>query len=98
MKKYISHHATGANGQPLTCECTDRITCANCVQVNLLGLAKKFKAEDEAVKSFIGHVRKTGLRRTAREMGLDKDTLSRWIKTGNIPASVMQQYRETIAA
>ena len=50
-------------------------------------MGKKFKAEDDVVKSFISHVRKEGLRRSARVMGLDKNSLSRWIKKGNIPAN-----------
>src|SRR3974390_3271121 len=97
MKKYIAHLVQGANG-PLKCECTDTITCGNCVQVNLMMMAKRFKAEDDVVKSFISHVRKIGLRQTAREMGLDKNSLTRWIKTGNVPASVIEKYLESQAA
>jgi len=97
MRKYIAHFVQGANG-PLSCECTDTITCGNCVQVNLMLMGKSFKAEDDAVKSFIGHVRKNGLRQTAREMGVDKNSLTRWIKTGNVPALVIAKYLESKAA
>jgi hypothetical protein len=97
MRKYIAHLVQGANG-PLSCECTDLITCGNCVQVNLMLMEKKFRANDDAVKLFISHVRKNGLRQTAREMGLDKNSLSRWIKTGNMPASVIERYLESQAA
>ncbi len=93
MKKYVAHFSRGTKG-PLDCECTDTITCGNCVQVNLMIMGKKFKAEDDVVKSFISHVRKEGLRRSARVMGLDKNSLSRWIKKGNIPAPVIEKYRE----
>ena len=97
MKKHIAHLVKGANG-PLSCECTDTITCGNCVQVNLMLMEKQYRAEDDVVKSFISHVRKNGLRQTAREMGLEKNSLSRWIKTGNVPASVIEKYLESRAA
>ena len=91
MKKYVAHLAQGANG-PLSCECTDTITCGNCVQVNLMLMAKKFRAEDEAVKSFVNDVRKNGIRRTARQIGLEEKSLRRWIQGGSIPASVIEKF------
>ncbi len=91
MRKYIAHLVQGANG-PLSCECTDLITCGNCVQVNLILMEKRYTAEDKAVKSFIHEVRKNGIRRTARQIGIEEKSLRRWIQSGCIPASVIEKF------
>ncbi len=91
MKKHIAHLAKGANG-PLSCECTDTVTCGNCVQVNLILMQKQCKAGDETVKSFVRDVRKNGIRRTARQIGLEEKSLRRWIQGGTIPASVIEKF------
>jgi len=92
MKKNIAHLVKGANG-PLSCECTDTITCGNCVQVNLMLMEKRHSADDEAVMSFIHGVRKNGIRRTARQIGIEEKSLRRWIQGGSIPASVIEKFR-----
>jgi hypothetical protein len=92
MRKYIAHLVQGANG-PLSCECTDTITCGNCVQVNLMLMAKRFKVEDETVKAFIREVGENGIRRTARQMGIEERSLRRWIQGKNFPASVIEKFR-----
>ncbi len=91
MKKHIAHLVKGANG-PLSCECTDLITCGNCVQVNLMLMEKRFRAEDEAVKSFVRDVRKNGIRRTARQIGVEEKSLRRWIQGETVPASVIEKF------
>ncbi len=92
MKQNIAHLVKGANG-PLSCECTDTITCGNCVQVNLLLMEKRYTAEDKAVKSFINDVRENGIRKTARQIGLEEKSLRRWIQGGSIPVSVIEKFR-----
>ena len=92
MRKYIAHLVQGANG-PLSCECTEIITCGNCVQVNLMMMGKRFKAEDETAKAFIREVRANGIRRTARQIGVEERSLRRWIQGGSVPASVIEKFR-----
>ncbi len=79
------------NGDISPCECTEIVTCPYCVQANLLLMEKKFKAEDDAVKAFIKHAKRNGIRRTAREIGEHEKTLRRWINSGNIPPEIVQK-------
>lgn len=92
MKKNVAYLVKGANG-PLSCECTDTVTCGNCVQVNLLLMEKRYKAEDEAMTSFAHDVRENGIRRTARQIGVEERSLRRWIQGGSVPASVIEKFR-----
>ena len=94
MIKYIAPRSITINGERTPCECSESITCAYCVQTNLALMQKKYQTEDDAVKSFISRVRKEGVRHSARRMGLDKNTLSRWIKSGNVPAVVIEKFRQ----
>jgi hypothetical protein len=99
--KFLKHTAPkviGINGHESPCECRDTITCAYCVQANLILMEKKFKEDDDRVKSFISHVRKNGVRQSARKMGLDRNTLTRWIKSGNVPAHVVEKWIKEKAA
>ena len=90
MKKYIAHFAQGANG-PLSCECTDTVSCGNCVQVNLMLMDKRFEAKDETVETFILAARENGIRRTARQIGVEERSLRRWLQR-SIPASVIEKF------
>jgi transposase-like protein len=56
-------------------------------------MAKRFKVENETVKAFIRDVRENGIRRTARQMGVEERSLRRWIQGKSIPASVIEKYR-----
>jgi len=56
-------------------------------------MAKRFKVEDETVKAFIREVGENGIRRTARQMGIEERSLRRWIQGKNFPASVIEKFR-----
>lgn len=70
-----------------TCECTNGVTCAYCVQAKLSLWGRK---EQEAKRSPINDLReritKIGIRATAREFGVDHKTVSVWIKKGSVPS------------
>ena len=88
--KYISPKVIGINGSVSPCECTESIVCAYWVQANLILGKQKFEDNDDRVKAFIGHVRKNGVRLSARRMGIEEKSLRRWIKRGNIPAELIE--------
>ena len=94
MKKFIAFKTIAINGRPSPCECDDVITCAYCVQANLLLMEKKFTEGDEVVKATIKTIRKNGIRKTARQIGEDDKTLRRWIQTGNIPLRGVEKIAE----
>jgi hypothetical protein len=94
IKKFIASKTLTINGRPSPCECEDHITCAYCVQANLLSMKKKFTEGDEAVKATIETMRKNGIRKTARQIGEDEKTLRRWIQTKNIPSRGVDKIAE----
>ena len=91
MKKFIAPKTITINGRQSPCECTNRITCAYCVQANLLAMQKKVIADDDVVKATIKAIRKNGIRKSARQIGEYEKTVRRWIQTGNIPKKVVEK-------
>ncbi|MGO9139147.1 MAG: hypothetical protein ACLP9S_13785 [Syntrophales bacterium] len=101
MQKIIKHTAPRSmiiTGDTSPCECSESVTCAYCVQANLLSMRKKYQAEDDVVKSFISYVHKNGVRPTAREMDIEEKSLRRWIQSGNVPAMIIAKFKEIHAA
>ncbi len=94
MKKFIAPKMLIVNGMPSPCECDDMISCAYCVQANLMLMEKKFAEGDEVAKVTIKTIRKNGIRRTARQIGEHEKTLRRWIQTGNIPQRAVEKMAE----
>ena len=90
--KFIAPKIMTVNGYPSPCECTDNITCAYCVQASLMGFEKKIKANDNIVNNIIASIKRNGIRKTARDLGIDHSTVKYWIKSRNIPQWVIQKY------
>lgn len=74
------------------CECTDTITCAYCVQASLLEFEKKPKVDDTVIDKIIVHIIKNGIRKTARDLGIDYSTLKYWLKSRNLPQWIVKKY------
>ena len=92
MQKFIAPRNMIVNGSPSPCECTDLLTCANCVQTNLLGHEKKFKEEEITAANIVAHIRRIGIRKTAKDLNVDDGTVRYWLKTKNVPQFVFQKY------
>ncbi len=90
--KFIAPKVMTVNGHPSPCECTDTITCAYCVQASLLFLEKKAKTDDRATDKIISFIKNNGIRKTARDLGIDHSTVKYWLKIGNIPQWVVKKY------
>jgi hypothetical protein len=73
------------------CECTDIITCAYCVQASLLFFEANIKASDEKINKILSTIKRTGIRKTARELNVDHSTVKYWIKTKNFPQWVVEK-------
>ena len=91
MKKFIAPKTITISGRPSPCECDDTITCAYCVQGNLMLMQKKFSEGDDIVKATIKSIRKNGIRKSARQIGEHEKTLRRWIQMGNIPQRAVEK-------
>ena len=92
--KFIKHVALkvmGINGDLSPCECTETVTCAFCVQVNLMLMEKKLSQGDDIVKASIKAVKKNGIRKAARQIGEHEKTIRRWIQSGNIPQQAVEK-------
>ena len=90
--KGIAPRTMLVNGEHSPCECKERVTCAYCIQASLLFYGKKIKADEDKVKAFIAKVKRKGLRRSSILLGVEKSTLSRWIKKANVPQEVMEKF------
>ena len=82
IMKFVAPRLMTVNGYPSPCECTATITCAYCVQACLLWFEKKAKADEEKV---IAHIKKKGLRKTARDLNTQPSTIQYWLKSHNLP-------------
>ena len=76
---------------PSPCECTDTITCAYCVQASLLFYKANIKASDEITNKILSIIKNEGVRKTARDLGIDHSTVKYWIKSRNIPQLVVEK-------
>jgi len=94
IKKFIASKAISINGSPSPCECSERITCAYCVQANLRLMEKRLTKGDDIVKATIKAIRKNGIRKSARQIGEYENTVRRWIKTGNLPQKAVEKMAE----
>lgn len=89
--KYIAPKVMTVNGYQSPCECTNSITCSYCVQASLLFLKENIKAGDEIINKILSTIKRTGIRKTARDLNVDHSTLKYWIKTKNFPQWVVEK-------
>ena len=92
--KFIAPKTISINGHAAPCECTDMVTCPYCVQASLLSYEKKFQENDQNRKNIISHIKKNGIRKTAREMSTQVSSVQYWFKTENFPQWVLNKYAE----
>ena|GEM_PF-2502472 len=92
LKQYIASKKLIVNGDPSPCQCTDTITCAYCVQTNLLALEKKFKTDESTTNNIITYIKRNGLRQTARDLNVNHNAVRYWLKSRNVPQWVVGKY------
>lgn len=90
--KGIAKRAMLVNGKPSPCHCSDRITCAYCVQASLLSQETKYQLDKKAKDGIIAVIRREGVRKTAIRFSVNHNAVRHWIKTGNIPHEVIEKY------
>ena len=92
IMKFIAPKVMTVNGYPAPCECTDKVTCAYCVQASLLKFEEKLKANDEKKMKIISQIKKNGIRKTAKEINERPSTVQYWFRTDNFPLRVLNKY------
>jgi hypothetical protein len=92
LPKHIAPDKFIVNGQRSPCGCTDMVTCAYCVQANLLGLERKFKTDDSTATNIVAYIKRNGIRKTARDLNVQDSTVRYWLKTKNVPQFVIGKY------
>jgi hypothetical protein len=93
MKRFVAPQVLTVNGKPSPCNCNERIVCSYCVQANLI-LYDRYQNKgggDDVSKAAIATIKKVGLRKSARLIGEYSNTVSRWIKSGNIPLNAVEK-------
>ena len=98
IEKFIAPKVMAVYGKshywsPSPCECTDTIACAYCVQASLVVFKKKLDEKSEEVKEVSLAIIDYGKRKTAREFGVQPNSVMHWINSGNIPERVMKRFR-----
>ena len=84
MKQFIAPQILRVNGQPSPCECTEGTVCAYCVQANLIIWDREQKPTDEKIEVLCQEVKKIGVRRVARNMGIRHQTVMGWLNSGRV--------------
>jgi len=85
MKQFIAPRVLKVNGKPAPCNCTDSIACEYCVQANLILWDREQHPEEETKQAILRGIEASGVRKTARLLKINPSTITRWIKTRNIP-------------
>jgi len=84
------------NGNPSPCECEEGVVCAYCVQANLILWERREHPEEAARDHVLKAIKRNGLRKSARLMGVSKNKVDRWLKTGNIPMRDLEEAQRAI--
>ena len=85
MRQFIAPQMLTVNGEPSPCKCIEGSTCAYCVQANLILWERKEHPEQIVKDRLLKIVAKTGPRKTARLLGVQPSTVTRWLKKKGIP-------------
>ncbi len=89
MNQGICSQVFSINGNPPICECTPTVTCAYCVQANLILWERQENAKNLPATAKIEEI---GVRKTARLMGVDHHTIQRWVKNSKIPPKYVEKF------
>lgn len=92
MKQFISYKVLKVNCRLAPCECEEKKVCEYCLQANLILWKKEKHREEEIKPAILTAVKASGVRKTARLLKIQPSTVTRWIRTKNIP----QKYIEKI--
>ena len=84
------------NGEPSPCKCIERSTCAYCVQANLILWERKEHPEDAAKKRVLKAIKKTGVRKSSRLLGVSSGTINYWIRTGHVSPKYVELGHTTL--
>ena len=84
MEQGIAPKVLTVNGQPSPCLCKAGVVCAYCVQANLILWDRKEHPEEKVRDRVLKAIKKTGLRKSSRLLGVSPGTVNHWIRTGNI--------------
>jgi len=93
MQSFIAPRVLKVNGQPSPCKCSEKIICEYCVQANLVLWEREEHPEKQIQEKIIGDLKTSGVRKMARLLKIQPMTVSRWIKTGNIPQKYIKELR-----
>src|SRR4030042_6252957 len=93
MKRYIASKVLIINGKISPCNCDENIICSYCVQANLVLYERYINkgGGDDVTRAAIATIKKVGLRKAARLIGEYANTVSRWIKAGNVPLNAIEK-------
>jgi len=86
--KFIAPKVMSVNGRQSPCECSDKITCAYCVQASLLAFDKKMQDDTADRKRIMTRIREYGIRRLARELNVRHRAVQHWLASGSFPSHV----------
>ena len=96
MKQYIAQQILRVNGQPARCGCTQGVVCAYCVQANLILWEREHKPTDEKNQKLCQEVKKIGVRRVARNMGVRHQTVMGWVNRGRVNPSFLASLEQVV--
>jgi len=82
MKQYIAPQVLLVKGKISPCECAEDVVCAYCTQANLLLWERRDGGEQQ--HQMVEGLKKYGVRRASRAIGVRPATISGWIKQGRI--------------
>ena len=96
MRQFIAPQLLTVNGEPSPCECKEGVVCAYCVQANLILWERKEHPDDAAKSRILKAIKKTGVRKSSRLMGVSPGTVNHWLRTGNISSKYVDLGHATL--
>ena len=96
MEQGIAPKVLTVNGQTPLCLCKTGVVCAHCVQANLIVWDRKEHPGEKVKNRVLKAIKKTGVRKSSRLLGVSPGTVNHWLRTGNIPLKYVDLSHSTL--
>ena len=95
MQQFIASRVLTVNNEPSPCNCTEGVVCPYCTQASLIIWDRNEHPEEDTRDRVLKAIIRNGPRKTARLLGVQASTVTRWLKKKSIPESYMIEIQKT---
>jgi len=100
MQQHLAPKMLLVNGKPSPCHCFDdgetKVVCVYCTQANLIAWEKQEHPEQDIEGNVLEKIKKIGVRRVARNLGIHHTTVMKWSKYKKINKKYFEATKKVV--